>query len=147
MCKVYQTALFAVLLPISSLLAIKNVPSFLWPFFSFFCVILVYFYLTSIYRISFVNCFSTKLFIWVINWSILDNMDKKALGIFTSSTSFRPFSLSTLVPLSCSQLPGRLFSPSDISKKLSLHFLLYFPIGMGSYDHHAKYQGVFMDLL
>ena len=44
------------------------------------------------------------------------------------------------------QLPGRLFSPSDKSKKLSHHFLLNFPIGMGSYDHHAKYQGVFMDL-
>ena len=37
----------------------------------------------------------------------------------------------------------RLFSPSDISKKLSHHFLLHFPIGMGFYDHHAKYQGVF----
>ena len=46
-----------------------------------------------------------------------------------------------------SQLPGRLFSPSDISKKLSHPFLLHFPIGMGSYDHHAKYQGVFPDLL
>jgi hypothetical protein len=45
------------------------------------------------------------------------------------------------------QLPGRLFSPIDISKKLSHHFLLHFPIGMGSYDHHAKYQDVFMDLL
>ena len=45
-----------------------------------------------------------------------------------------------------SQLPGRLFSPSDICKKLSHYFLLHFPIGMGSYDHHAKYQGVFMDL-
>ena len=43
----------------------------------------------------------------------------------------------------CSQLPGRLFSPSDICKKLSHHFLLHFSIGMGSYDHHAKYQGVF----
>ena len=32
-----------------------------------------------------------------------------------------------------------LFSPSDISKKLSHHSLLHFPIGMGSYDHHAKY--------
>ena len=41
------------------------------------------------------------------------------------------------------QLPGRLFSPSDICKKMSHHFLLHFPIGMGSYDHHAKYQGVF----
>ena len=41
------------------------------------------------------------------------------------------------------QLPGRLLSPSDICKKLSHHFLLHFPIGMGSYDHHAKYQGVF----
>ena len=29
------------------------------------------------------------------------------------------------------------------AKKLSHHFLLHFPIGMGSYDHHAKYQGVF----
>ena len=47
-----------------------------------------------------------------------------------------------LTPVS-SQLPGRLFSPSDICKKLSHHFLLHLPIGMGSYDHHAKYQGVF----
>ena len=46
-----------------------------------------------------------------------------------------------------SQLPGRLFSPSDKSKKLSHHFLLHFSIGMGSYDHHAKYQGVLPDLL
>ena len=46
-----------------------------------------------------------------------------------------------------SQLPGILFSPIDISKKLAHHFLLRFPIGMGSYDHHAKYQGVFPDLL
>ena len=30
------------------------------------------------------------------------------------------------------QLPGRLFSPSNICKKLSHHFLLHFPIGMGS---------------
>ena len=45
------------------------------------------------------------------------------------------------------QLPGRIFNPSDISKKLSHHFLLHFPIGMGSYDYHAKYQGVFPDLL
>ena len=29
------------------------------------------------------------------------------------------------------------------AKKLSHHFLLHFLIGMGSYDHHAKYQGVF----
>ena len=41
------------------------------------------------------------------------------------------------------QLPGRLFSPGDIFKKLSHRFLLHFPIGMSSYDHHAKYQGVF----
>ena len=41
------------------------------------------------------------------------------------------------------QLPGRLFSPSDICKKLSHHFLLHFLIGMGSYDHHSKYQGVY----
>ena len=32
-----------------------------------------------------------------------------------------------------SQLPGRLISPSDICKKLSHHFLLHFPIGLGSY--------------
>ena len=42
-----------------------------------------------------------------------------------------------------SQLPGRLFSPSDVSKKLSHQFLLRFPIGMGSYVHQAKYQVVF----
>ena len=34
-------------------------------------------------------------------------------------------------------------SSSDICKKLSHHFLLHFPIGMRSYVHHAKYQGVF----
>ena len=45
------------------------------------------------------------------------------------------------------QLPGRLFSPSDICKRLSHHFLLHSSIGMGSYDHHPKYQGVFQDLL
>ena len=45
------------------------------------------------------------------------------------------------------QLPGSLFSPSDISKKLSHHFLLHFWINIGPYDHHAKYQGVFMGLL
>ena len=32
------------------------------------------------------------------------------------------------------------------AKKLSHYFLLHFPIGMGSYDHQAKYQWVFMDL-
>ena len=41
------------------------------------------------------------------------------------------------------QLPGRLFGPSDICKKLSQNFLLHFSIGMGSYDHHTTYQGVF----
>ena len=29
------------------------------------------------------------------------------------------------------------------AKKLSHHFLLHFLIGIGSYDHHTKYQGVF----
>ena len=46
----------------------------------------------------------------------------------------------TLVPnkfVVMAQLSGRLFSPSDICKKLSHHFLLHFPIGMGSYDHHT----------
>ena len=42
-----------------------------------------------------------------------------------------------------SQLPGRLFSPSDIRENLSHHFLLHFSIDMGPYDHHAKYQGGF----
>ena len=33
-----------------------------------------------------------------------------------------------IIPKLClSQLPGRLFSPSNISKKLSHHFLLHFP--------------------
>ena len=41
------------------------------------------------------------------------------------------------------QLPERLVSLGDICKKLSHHFLLHFSIGMSSYDHHAKYQGVF----
>ena len=53
------------------------------------------------------------------------------------------FDRSVLTLSPPSQLPGGLFSPSDICKKLSHHFLLHFPIGMGSYDHHAKYQGVF----
>jgi hypothetical protein len=51
------------------------------------------------------------------------------------------------IPVTSAQLPGRLSSPSDISKKLSHHFLLHFFIDIGSYDHQAKYQGVFPDLL
>ena len=43
------------------------------------------------------------------------------------------------VGASGAQLPGRQFSPSDISKKPSNHFLLHFWIEMGSYDHHEKY--------
>ena len=35
------------------------------------------------------------------------------------------------------------FAQVIYAKKLSHQFLLYFPIGMGSYDHHAYYQGVF----
>ena len=42
-------------------------------------------------------------------------------------------------PLSEAQLPGRVFSSSDIWKKLSQPLLLHFPIGMGTYVHHAKY--------
>ena len=61
---------------------------------------------------------------------LTQNMTKKCSLIYQFST----------------QLPGRIFSPSDIWKKLSHHFLLHFPIGMGSYDHHAKYQGVFPQL-
>ena len=57
------------------------------------------------------------------------------------------FPSSVIIPSSSSwsraQVPGRLFSPSGKCKKLSHHFLLHFSIGMGSYDHHAKYQGVF----
>ena len=45
------------------------------------------------------------------------------------------------------QLPGTLFCQSEICKKLSHHFLLHFTYGMGSYDHHGKYQGVFPYLL
>jgi hypothetical protein len=44
--------------------------------------------------------------------------------------------------LNAAQLPGRLFSASDKCKKLSHHIFLHLPIGMGSYDHHAKYQSV-----
>ena len=45
------------------------------------------------------------------------------------------------------QLPGRLFISSDMSKKNYPTTFLHFLIGMGSFDHHAKYQGVFMGLL
>ena len=38
-----------------------------------------------------------------------------------------------------SQLPGRVFSPSDIWTKLSRPLLLHFPFGMGTYVHHTKY--------
>ena len=34
-----------------------------------------------------------------------------------------------------------------LSKETSLNFLLHFWIDIGSYDHHAKYKGVFPDLL
>ena len=68
---------------------------------------------------------------------------------------YKPFSelfffnaiFSLISKVHTSQLLGRLFSPGDISKKLSNHFLLHFPIGIGSYDHHPKYQGVFPQLL
>jgi hypothetical protein len=37
------------------------------------------------------------------------------------------------------QLPGRVFSPSDIWKKLSQPLLLHFPLGMGTYVNKTKY--------
>ena len=57
------------------------------------------------------------------------------IGNFMTIIIFRYFeNLKLGIPRrkqhSGTQLPGRLFSPSDISKKLSHHFLLY--------DHHAK---------
>ena len=41
------------------------------------------------------------------------------------------------------QLTGRLFSPSDIWKKLSQPLLLHFPFGMGTYVHHTILVGVY----
>ena len=50
------------------------------------------------------------------------------------------FSIKLTDPLTqISQLPGRVFSPSDIWKKLSQPLLLHFPFGMGTYVHHTKY--------
>ena len=43
------------------------------------------------------------------------------------------------------QVPGKLFSPCEISKKLSHHFLLHFWIDMGSYDHQAKIRECFIE--
>jgi hypothetical protein len=45
----------------------------------------------------------------------------------------------------CRQLIGRLFSPSQKSKKLSHPFRVCFELGMGTYVHHTKYySGVFI---
>ena len=55
--------------------------------------------------------------------------------------------LGNRICIKFTQLSGKIFSPSGRCKKLSHHFLLHFPIGMGSYDHQAKYQGVFPLLL
>ena len=89
---------------------------------------------------------------WLLEWSLSEFCHKDSwvlrvkIKIYKNvqwSASFNFCHQVTTVLLHCAQLPGRLFSPSDKCKKLSHHFLLHFSIGMGSYDHHAKYQGVF----
>ena len=78
------------------------------------------------------------------------NVLKEKTSVVSASQTFQNLHTTALQSLveniANTQLPGRLFSASDKSKKISHHFLLHFPIGMGSYNHHAKYQGGFMDL-
>ena len=68
-----------------------------------------------------------------------ENTAKKSYRITLEILRFlRRFSvlLSTVILaaglLLCTQLPGRLFSPSDKCKKLAYHFLLHFSIVKGS---------------
>ena len=77
-----------------------------------------------------------------INEAIVDSEDLMLLNDYIDLL-LDPTLPTEQFDLNNSQLPGRIFSPSDKCKKLSYYFLLHFSIGMGSYDHHAKYQGVF----
>jgi hypothetical protein len=78
----------------------------------------------------------------------LPRASRNFLNVKTRNEFFFYNWASQITPFICfAQLPGRLFSPSDVRKKMSHHFLLHFPIGMGSYDHHAKYQGLLPGLL
>ena len=83
-------------------------------------------------------------YVWYQTMSIMLDL---ALIFGGFSLSANPHSLTDVanifVNANSTQLPGRLFSPSNISKKLSHHFLLHFWNGIGSYNHHGKYQGVF----
>ena len=58
-------------------------------------------------------------------------------GVFTNISTYK----------SHSSLVDYLAQVIRYKQKTVPPLLLHFPIGMGSYDHHAKYQGVFMDLL
>ena len=68
----------------------------------------------------------------------------------TTTTTWTPTTTSTVPTTSRTtietwtstntQLPGRLFS--SLSDTYMQNFQLHFPIGMGSYDHHTKYQNV-----
>ena len=86
------------------------------------------------------------IFFWPETLPPQDIGDKVKIHTLGSKTTHIWLFLSYFVGYKKSpetQLPGRLISPDDICKKLSHHFLLHFLIGMGSYDHHAKDQGVF----
>ena len=97
----------------------------------------------------YVICFEMEAIMYNFDGNLVGNCKLSAKSIVLTSIKILPTVQERRGIAGCrkkrvqTQLRGRLFSPSDICKKLSHHFLLHFPIGMGSYDHHAKYQGVF----
>ena len=102
---------------------------------------------TIFYRhlLAFVRYLSIRKYL--LNWRLLKNLNATWILLLNWEVTDGNINLFIIRLMHLTQLPGRLFSPSDISKKLSHRFLLHFWIDIGSYDHHAKYQGVFMGLL
>ena len=66
-------------------------------------------------------------------WSLLTKV------VTMRPKKFRSRKISNSKLPSVPQLPCKVFSPSDIWKKLSQPLLLHFPFGMGTYVHHTKY--------
>ena len=86
-------------------------------------------------KILYIKVCSTHLFL--INYIV---------NIFVFSRGYLIADDTSYTTVAITQLPGRVFSPSDIWKKLSHPLLLHFPFGMSTYVHHKKYQGMFMNL-
>ena len=78
---------------------------------------------------QYLNCASTFKSHFLIDATSLTSMTKDPL--FNLLQDDNHMTILYQNALLRAQLPGRIFSPSDKCKKLSHHFLLHFPIGMG----------------